>query len=482
MSSPSAARPFGERLSGATAPPARALAHLAACALVITGCATTDPEAATNESASLAARHMNGRWTPDWRSGWDDLPTWNGTSPLTSEEAVAIALRRNRELRSAVNEIAMAQAELAAATTPPNPVVSFTYGAPIDGGPGSMVTASVMAQLAWLWQRPSEVAAAEARVRERILLAADAALTTMAEVRQRHLDVIAAEETLRHLEEADAALALRRDLVTELGAAGAMGGADLRNADAEWRSIHRERLDAEAEVHHAKVMLLESLALTELQLDWSSDGAWPELPIVDAEPLAIDAPARRLDVAARAAALLAADHDARRAGLERLPEIELGAMFERSMEGVETLGPSIVASVPILDRGDAAMAKARATREAALLAFDGLLHAARADARFEAMAWSAADAAWREGSEPRRRLAEAELASIRAGRAAGTESRLMELTATAMLAERAVQAIGDRAKATAAAIRLERAIGGFPLPATQLTGTEAVAADSGGVR
>lgn len=456
-------------------PVVRLAGAMTLCAVVhltLVGCASSDPRPSIGDAADLAAAaspELPSR-RPDWSSPWNAEPSWDGRSPLSAESAVAIALTRNRALRMAVTEIAVAQAKLAEARTPPNPTASFAYGFPTDGGPGSMITASVMAQLSWLWGSERRIAAADARLRERILLAADRALATVATVREQHLAIVGAEETLRWVEDAERAAAARRDLVAAQADAGVGTATERRAAESAWRMAHQEALEAAMELHHAKLALLGTLGMTEHEaatdLAWTSDGAWPEPPPfadeVGADRWARRAATRRLDVAARAAALRAADADARLAGLEGLPEIELGAMFERSMDGGDVAGPAIDFTVPLPARAQAAAAEANAMREAAALSLAEAIEGAVAEARTDAMEWSATMTAWRDGSEARRIIAERDLALADEARAAGAESSLAALDARAMLAERTVAALRDRGKALAAAIRLERSMGGLP--------------------
>jgi cobalt-zinc-cadmium efflux system outer membrane protein len=449
---------------------------LLASAAGLAGCASTDATPDIRRAASTVAERS--ALSPDWSTDWTTAAAWNATTPLSADEAVGIALVRNRSLRAAVNEIAMAKAELAAAETPPNPVVSFAYGAPTDGGPGSMITASVMTQLAWLWRRPSEVAAAEASLRAATLRAADSALATIADVRVMHAQVLAAEAEAAFAATADDAMTALAALIADQHAAGLVSASDARSAESKASATHRERINAEAELHHMKVALLDALAMSDAPLQWTTDGVWPSEPMpADPELVALDAPARRLDVAALAADLLASDEAARRAGLERLPMVDLGVMFERSMEGEEVLGPSISATVPIFDRGDAAIAQAAAKREAARLALDSAIHATRSEARTAAMTWIAARSAWSDGSERARRLAEGELQSVREAVTNGAADRVSEQEAVAMLAERSMVAVRDRLKAVEASVRFERAIGGHP--AATPSDPTAVAANNG---
>jgi outer membrane protein, heavy metal efflux system len=441
-----------------------ALAGLAIAAL-LAGCASTDP-ARDIEDTERTVHERSGE-SPRWGESWDEPAEWDpfAGEPLSADRAVTIALRRNPTLRESVSAIAAARAELAQAQTPPNPVVSFAYGAPTDGGAGSMITASVMMQLGWLLSRPHEVAAAEATLRASSLRAADAALGLIAEVRIAHARLVASEAIATASSDAVDALSEVRSLVEERHAAGVASEAECRSARDASAGASRGRTLAEAERHRAQIELLALLAMSNAPVAWRSDGVWPVIALHgDEEERAADAPSRRLDVAAQAVEALEVAARARRAGLASLPELDLGVMAERSMEGDETMGPSITASIPVFDTGSAATARALADLEMARLALARRAHAARAEARVAAATWAAAESAWRESSAPRAALAAREAESQREASERGIADRFGQRIAASVAAERHIEAIRDRFTATEAAIRFERSVGGRPSP------------------
>lgn len=453
-----------------------AVAGIAAAAL-LAGCASTDARRDIGEAESAVLERTG--HAPRWAESWAEPADWNPAAadqPLSADRAVAIALRQNPMLRESVTAIAAARASLAQAQTPPNPVVTFVYGAPTDGGPGSMITASVMMQLNWLLRRPHDVAEAEAALRAASLRATDAALALVADVRVAHARLVASEETAAAAVEASDALREALALAEERQAAGVATSTDARMAREAALVADRERGLAEAERERAQLELLALLAMSEAPTGWRTDGSWPPLDRHgDEDARAADAPSRRLDVAAKAADAIAADARLRRAGLGALPELDLGAMYERSMEGDETLGPSLSASLPIFDNGSAASAGATAELEMARLALAQAVHTARTEARTAAITWTTSERAWREGSLARAEIAERERDAQRDALRTGVTDRLTERSATAMAAERRMAAIRDRLAATEAAIQFERSVGGRPTQPSTMTGQDPAA-------
>jgi cobalt-zinc-cadmium efflux system outer membrane protein len=433
--------------------------------MLATGCASTDPTPDLDGAASSV--EAIGGVRPTWSATTPFEPleasAWPASTPaerLSAERAVALALERNPTMRGQLAAIAAARAALAQSETPPNPMVGFAYGAPIDGGAGSMLTASVMMQLRWLWERPAAVEAAEARLRAATLRAADTALTIIAEVRLAHAALVAAERERDAMDEALIAARELEALIAERWGAGIASAVERRAAIERRTEVERAATLADLDAKRAKLALLERIALSDAELGWSSDGRWPELS--DAVGALASAPsAARVDlgVAALAAEVVAADADARLAGLRGLPELEVGAMFERSMEGDETLGPSLNASLPIFDRGDASTAAAAATRAEARWELERAIHAVRTEARVAAEAWIAAERAWRVGSAEQLALAIADRDAAIAAHRSGLADRVATLEAIIVVAERSAREARDHLSVVTAAIAFERRAG-----------------------
>ena len=105
---------------------------LVGSAALLSGCVSVDPTADYEEAMSLVEQRSG--WRPDWNTPWSGtVTTWDGTSPLSSDQVVTIALQNNRELRATLEGIAAARADLVQSGLLPNPVLSAAYGPSIRG-------------------------------------------------------------------------------------------------------------------------------------------------------------------------------------------------------------------------------------------------------------------------------------------------------------------------------------------------------------
>ena len=74
-------------------------AALVGSAALLSGCVSVDPTADYEEAMSLVEQRSG--WRPDWNAPWSGtVTTWDGTSPLSSDQVVTIALQNNRQLRA----------------------------------------------------------------------------------------------------------------------------------------------------------------------------------------------------------------------------------------------------------------------------------------------------------------------------------------------------------------------------------------------
>jgi hypothetical protein len=101
------------------------------CATLV-GCATIRPDVKIEEAVDLVEQRVGDR--PAWSAPWDELPPpWDGQSTLGVNEAVALALRNNRELRADLEMIGQTNANLVQAGLLQNPRFNFMAMFP-EGG------------------------------------------------------------------------------------------------------------------------------------------------------------------------------------------------------------------------------------------------------------------------------------------------------------------------------------------------------------
>ncbi len=407
------------------------------------------------------------RWRPDWNAPWsaDAIADWDpSTTPLTEHLAVTLALRDSLSIRADLETIAAARADLVQSRLLPNPVLSLAFGIPIAGTDGgTQVTLGAMQQLTSLWLRPHRSAAADAALREAILRVSDNALRLVADARAAHARALAAERALLLQLELAGIAADQLALVRAAADAGEASLADVAAAELALADAQRGTLEREHALAAARRTLLARIGRAGAP-DTFALAADPDAPAPPPPPderAIIDlAATQRLDVAAALAARDGAGARLREAGLAPLPDLALGPMYEREMDGDKMLGPAVSVEVPIFDDGSAARARAVAdARRADLLARQTLqdaIHEAR-DAYHAHVHAAAAAAIARDLALP---AAARSLAFAQSAYDAGEAPLADVLTARRNHAAARLAAIDADLAAALALIELERAAGG----------------------
>jgi cobalt-zinc-cadmium efflux system outer membrane protein len=337
--------------------------HLLGCAAALGAfaCATVDP---SRELAEVR-RALSDRSVPTEEAPSTEVADMRVRellgSPLTAESAIRVAFLRNRRLGAALAEVGIAQAELAQAALPPNPILSaearFGIG---ESGVGAEV--DLMQELVSALQIPLQKRIAEAEL-EATKLAVGAALFELAsEVKEAFFEAQAAAQSLEVRRGVAEAAGLGADVARRQHEAGNITDV----AFAEQQALHEE---AKLELAEAEVHTLESRErVTSVMGLWGEDTRWELEPFLTAVPsaelrfnglesLAVE---RRLDLAeARQRTASAARSVALTRFYGLIPEAETGLHSEREVEGGWSVGPSLDIPIPLFDQGQARIAVAR---------------------------------------------------------------------------------------------------------------------------
>ncbi|MDY7107119.1 MAG: TolC family protein [Planctomycetota bacterium] len=348
------------------------------------GCASLDPTADL-EAAASSVQSRTGI-APDWAAPWDELsPAWDGETPLSSDAAVIAALQNNREIRREVESIVAARADYVQAHLLPNPVINIALGFPIDGGGGDPLAASLIQQLAWLWQRPARIDAADADLRRRILAVSDAVLRVVAQVRAGHADIVYAEHAVelqqRNCDLIEQSLELVR-LKFEVGEATQL---DVNRVRLDLLQARAELVERTASLDVARRRLLEQLGRADRGIDWMSDGQAidPGRAIDEFDEAEVLAAATRLrlDAAAASMQVNAAEHRHRLGELGAFPDLGAGARYERNFGNREAVFPAFTVTPKLLDDNSARIARAESELRAARIEADRVLQQAQREVR-----------------------------------------------------------------------------------------------------
>ncbi|MGD9691363.1 MAG: TolC family protein [Phycisphaerales bacterium] len=362
--------------------------------LALSGCATLDPGPDIERAAMIVAARSG--ISPVWNEPWEpSLTAWDGLAPLRVEQAVAMALRNNREIRVEIESIAAARADLVQAGLLPNPILALTLRFPFDPvSGGSFVGAQVVQSFAALWLREGKIRSADARLNQAVLDVSDKALRLVAEVRATHARIDFGQRAITLNDENLATIRRSIDSLDARVRGGEGTSLDVNRARQQLAQAEAERATIVRDTARERRRMLELIGFAASSAEWAVDKRE-----VDESPAALDeaaamsvAAAQRLDVAAARAIA-----EARRAELSveeqgRLKEFALGADFERDVGGAKTIGPVVEVDIPIFDTNQAQIVKAGSLAHAAMANYEAAAQRATREAR---VAWVERDAAIR---------------------------------------------------------------------------------------
>lgn len=443
--------------------PRRCRTPVALLALALAGgCASLDPGPDIGRARATVAERAG--VAPEWSEPWEAaLTSWDGRSPLRVEQAVAMALRNNREIRSEVEAIAASRADLVQAGLLPNPVLQFTLRFPFDPvSGGTFVGAQVVQSFAALWLRDGKIRAADARLNQTVLDVSDKALALVAEVRASHARIVFGQRAVAMIDENLATMRRTIDSFEARVRAGEGIALDVNRARQRLAGAETEREIARRDLAQERRRMLELIGFAAEHEAWEAhpDPSAGPMPTPDEPGVIALAASQRLDVAAARCVAEARRDELTVEERSRLRDFGVGADFERSESGEKSVGPVIEIGVPIFDTNEAQIAKAGSLARAALATYEAVAQRAVREAR---VAWVATDSAARLVEQRRASLvavAEHNLALARGALDAGDADITAVLETQRELVD-ARRTINDLERdAALARIALEHAVGG----------------------
>jgi len=302
--------------------------------LILAGCGHPKPDAKVEEAMGLAERQIGQRpaWTVPWDENWRN---WDRQSVLRLEDALAVCLRNNRQLRADLETIGQADADLVQAGLMQNPVINFMIMFPSGGGRSMLRGAGLPLQpLEDLWLIPARQEVARAELQRAVLRVADRAVETAAEAKvayaklqysQRAIELV--KDSMQIVEQAVATIRARQ-------AAGRATQVEVSIFQIRLLKLRSELMAMEAEhrTTQRELLLLMGVAA-------SGDG-WRVEPVHEMQAqlsapegektLFETAVAQRLDVKASEWTLEAAHCRIEEMAREGWPKIRVGLGLERS--------------------------------------------------------------------------------------------------------------------------------------------------------
>ncbi|MDB5367124.1 MAG: transporter [Rhodospirillales bacterium] len=280
--------------------------------------------------------------------------------PLGPDEAVQVALLRNRSLQASYEEIGITQADVVQAGLLQNPVFSGLLRWSDRGGKPDLEL-GVTENFVSLLFAPARVQVAGAKYEATKARIASEVVDLAADTRDAFLTYAAASQLAQVLRESAKGAQVSVDLSKRLFDAGNVGELEYVREQAAYESARIELARAEAEAAAAREKVTRLMGLAGADASWR---AIPKLPDLPAERLPFDrleglAIERNLRLAAAKAE---AQGLAQSLGYARtfawLGNAEIGVDTEREAAGDRLTGPSLQMPLPIFDTGQTERARA----------------------------------------------------------------------------------------------------------------------------
>jgi outer membrane protein TolC len=351
------------RAHPAAHPPGLRAAVLIAAAL-LGGCASFSPDGgfATVEQTAKDRLGKEVRWSRSAadQEGIDQRVSELLANPLTADDAVQIALLNNRGLQASFQELGITEAEVVQAGHIPNPGFSFgrqTRGSEIE------IERGLHFNLARLLAMPLIGPMEARRFQQTQGLVAMSVLSLAADTRKAYVLALAAEETVRYMQQVRQAAAAGAELARRMEQVGNFNKLQRAREQGFAADASLNLARAEQAQRATRERLTRLMGLWGPQAQFVLPQRLPDLPkeVRDLPDVERTALAQRLDVQG---ARLAAEQTARNLGLTRTTRfinvLEVGFVRNSSNEAPTQRGWEVSFELPLFDWGGARVAKAEA--------------------------------------------------------------------------------------------------------------------------
>jgi outer membrane protein TolC len=252
---------------------------LSATALSLAGCATFSPDSGMSVVGAVAATDLRADVVKvtDEASALALAPRLKALlkRPLNADSAVQIALLNNKGLQASFNELGVSEAQMVAASLPPNPRFSLARTtAPLSLEIERQVVGSIFA-LATL---PARAAIAQDRFRGAQLKTAESVLRLAADTRRQYIRAVAANHQASYLQEAKTATEASAELFKRLGESGATNKLDQSREFAFYAELGAQLAQARLQQKIEREKLVRLLGVWGGDVAFKLPGTLPPLP------------------------------------------------------------------------------------------------------------------------------------------------------------------------------------------------------------
>ncbi len=337
---------------------------------LLSGCASFSPDGGFAEVQTLAQARLGA--APQRMTTQADVARLSEevarllAAPLTADTAMQIAIINNRGLQAQFAELGIAEAELVQASRPRNP--GFSYGR-FSQGDEREFERSFLFDLMWLITQPARREIEQRRLAHTQLKLAAEVVQLAQATRQAWYTAVAAQETVRHLEEAVTAARAGAELAARMAEVGNFSRLRQQREQLFYAELAAELARARQAAVRERERLTRLMGLAGAQRDYRLPDRLPDLPAtpLDEPELIRQAMESRLDVRMAREELAGL---AKNLGLSRstgfINVLEVGWLNSTSSDAPVKRGYEIELRLPVFDWGQARTARAEALYTQAL--------------------------------------------------------------------------------------------------------------------
>lgn len=278
---------------------------------------------------------------------------------ITMDESVKIALLNNRKLQASFEEIGIAKADLVQAGLFANPNLSAIFRFPFGGGSTGIETAGLL-NIADFWQIPIRKKAAAAGLESIMLQVSEEILNTAAEAKKAYIGYSALSSVRHEMDRMKDHIEEWRDHLIYRQQFGYASELDIYMANALAAETKLEFARIESELLISRYRLNRILGLFPDQYDYElADVLSEEInQLPELEQLISYALSNRPDIQAASLHIENARHVSELERSRAFSNVEAGVVYERGIDGAESIGPEIGIHLPVFDQNQAQIAKA----------------------------------------------------------------------------------------------------------------------------
>ncbi len=276
----------------------RRFSFLAGVAVLLGGCATFSADGGVGTAQAVAFTELN----KDVVKITDDGVASSAKTrvdqllkkPLTADSAVQIALLNNRGLQAAFNELGIAEAQMVAASLPPNPRLAISSRT----GTGFLeIERQIVGSLFALATLPARAEIARDRFQNARLRAAEAVLKLAADTRKQYYRSVAANAQVGFYEQAKSSTDAATQLFKRLGESGGINKLDQAREFAFDAELGAQLAQARLQQRQERERLVRQLGLWGNDLKFRMPASLPALPrLQSAKAVEAEALRKRIDI------------------------------------------------------------------------------------------------------------------------------------------------------------------------------------------